>query len=654
MNKQSMCLAACLALIGVADLARADAVLQSPATNLFPTKITVGVDVRAQVETTILDLEFSPLVNAMDDYVLTVPSPPGAYSVGVDIDRGQGFSPVPIQDRVPPPGAGSGPQATAEVKAWVGNTPLLASLDQLGAGPLTIRVRFLRLLRRYKGQVSFNVGVDRSPLRGANDPAPATSLTAHIRSFRPLTTLFGQGMPAKLTKTSPTEAIFSVAPTLLSGSLRTQITYAEQSSGIHLQFLAHRTPTADPLGGTAGYFLLVVDADTIAPELTPPRTLNLVIDRSGSMQGDKIDQARMAAMAMLANLHPDDRFNLHAFNEDVESWSAAPVLATSTNIGGAKKFVAALDADGSTNLDDAITAGLGVCPSAEQRFDAMVLISDGLPTVGVTDPAQIYKNSLVHNCHESRIFTFSVGQGADVSLMEALARSAHGRNFVLNDAQAQSELATAVKELFEDIHAVRVTDLSVTIAGVQPAQVLPEQPMDLFNGGQVLVVGRYAAPGTSAAAVTGDVNGKPFAKSIAIDAPAVIADSEFIKFVWATEMVGKLLADMARGGDHDQLEQSITQLGLGYRIQTPFTSFATSSGSGSSGSGSSGGGSGSSGSYPGNYSGGGAGDLDLLLFGLLALVPLARRAEPGSHSGVRSGARPWARARRGAGVRSGG
>ena len=620
MNRRVWCAgAALLAILGLTGRAMAGAVLQSSTDNHFPQKITVAVDVRAQVETTTLLLEF-PVLVADGDYVLTVPSPKGAYSVGVDLDRGTGFEEVPIQDRAPPPGAGSGSQATAAVKAWVGNTPLLASLENLKAGPLTIRTRFLRLLRRHKGQVSFEVGVDTCPLRGAAT-LPTAGLSARVRTFRPMVTVFGQGTPAKLDKPSSTEAVLSVAPATLAGSLRTQITYEEQSSGIHVSFLAHRTPTADPLGGTSGYFLLLVDADTIPVELTPPRTINLVIDRSGSMQGDKIDQARKAALAMLDNVHAADRLNLHSFNEQVDSWKGQPVDATSGNISAAKSFISALGAGGSTDLNDAIIAGLGgsSCGQPNQRFDAMVLISDGLATAGVTDPVAIHNNSLLHNCQESRIFTFSVGQGADIALLEAVARSARGRNFVLNDAQAATELAEAVRQLFEDIHAVRVTDLSVGLTGIQPQQMLPEKPMDLFNGGQVVMVGRYGTPGSGAATVKGDVNGKPFSQSIAVAAPAMAADNEFIKYVWATEMVGKLLADMARGGDQAQLEQSITQLGLGYRIQTPFTSFATPPPTSSGGGG---------GSYPGNYSGGGdygGGDLDLLLLGLLGLVPLARR-----------------------------
>jgi Ca-activated chloride channel family protein len=629
---------AALIALTLCGTAAADAVLESPAGTLFPTDISIEADVRAQVETTTIVLTF-PALTVAGDHVLTVPSPRGAYSVGVDVDQGQGFVRLPIAQRAPPPGAGSGPGASAALRAWQGSTPLLASLDRLQPGPLSVRVRFLRLLRRHQGRVSFEVGADRCPLRDSAVAPPTVSLSARVRTFRAMASLFTQGAAPKITKPSSTEALLALAPTTLAGSVRTTINYEEQGKGIQLGFLAHRTPSADPLKGSSGYFLLLLDADTVAPELSPPRTLNLVIDRSGSMQGGKIEQARLAALAMLDNLQPDDKINLHSFNDQVDSWQSGPVLADPANLAAAKSFISALGAGGSTDLDAAITTALGGTPcggaAPDPRYDALILLSDGLPTAGITDSAKIYHRSMAYNCEESRIFTFAVGQGADVALLEAIARSSRGRNFILNDSQATTELAEAVRELFEDIYAVRVTDLSVTLDGIQAHDVLPEKPTDLFNGGQVVVVGRYRDPGKGAVQVTGDAGGVPFARTVPVQAPGLIDDNEAIKYVWATEMVGKLLADMARGGDVAELEQRITELGMGYSIQTPFTSFATPSappatGGGGSGGGGTGGGGGSS---PGSYSGGGGssggwggGDVDpLVLLALLGLAPLVWR-----------------------------
>jgi len=624
----------CAALTGAlmfasAPAARADAVLQGPKGNLFPNEVAVDVQVRAQVEVTTVVLAFSALADR-GDHVLTVPSPQGSYPVGVDLDRGKEFVELPIKDEAPPPPAG-GSGASVEMKAWVQQRPLTATLRDLTTGTLSIRVRFLRLLRRHQGKVTFQVGAAPCPLRQPSDGVASYTLSARVRTARAMQDISTTGTPAKLQKSSPTEALLSVAKTLLGKKAKTTISYQEQSKGIQAQFLAHRAPSADPQGGKAGYFLLLLDADNVSAETTRPRTLSLVIDRSGSMSGYKLVQAKKAALAMLDNLRSGDRFNMHAFDHEVSSWRTAPQPANTSTVSTAASFANALTARGNTDLNSGIITGLGgkKCPAGSSpgsRYDAMILLSDGLPTFGVKDKATIHKNSMLYNCNESRIYTFSVGHGADVALLEAVARTARGKNYKLDNSQADNALADMARRLFEDIYAVRVTDLSLAVTGISPHDVLPERPPDLFNGGQVVLVGRYKTPGVGTAKITGRAEGKAHVTTLALSAPATEQDNGFIKFVWATEKVGQLLAAMGKGGDYNSLKKQITALGLAYRIQTPFTSFSTPSGGGSSG-GSSGGG--YSGGGSGGFSGGGyggSGDAGLLtLLALLGLIPLARR-----------------------------
>ena len=614
-------------MVAGAGSARADAALQGPNGNIFPKAVTIDAQVRAQVEVTTVVLTFPALADR-GDHVLTVPSPQGSYPVGVDLDRGKGYLELPIKDEAPPPPAG-GSAASAAMKAWVKQKPLTANLRDLAPGALTIRVRFLRLLRRHKGKVSFQVGAAPCPLRQTSDGVASATISVRVRTSRPLQDISTSGTPAKLQKNAVNEALLSVAKTLLSSPVLTEVSYEEQSKGIQAQFLAHRSPTADPLGGKAGYFLLLLDADSVSAETTQPRTLSLVIDRSGSMSGSKLAQAQQAALAMLDNLRSGDRFNIHAFDDKINSWRTSPQPANTSTLSTASAYAKALTARGSTDLNGGIIAGLGgkTCPagaSPGSRYDAMILLSDGLPTFGVTDKATIHKNSMLYNCNESRIYTFAVGYGADVALLEAVARTARGKNFVLDNSQASTALASMARMLFEDIYAVRVTDLSLALTGISHHEVLPERPPDLYNGGQVVLVGRYKTPGTGTAKITGRAEGVGHVTSLALTAPATEQDNVFIKYVWATEKVGQLLAAMGKGGDYSSLKKQITALGLAYRIQTPFTSFSSPSPGGYSGGGSSGSGGYSGGSSSGGFSG--SGDVGLLtLLALLGLVPLARR-----------------------------
>ncbi len=609
--------------------ARADAVLKSDKVTLFPTRVEVRVKVVAQVEVTEVRLQF-PDVPQRADYALTVPGPEDAFSMGVDLDRGQGYKELGMVAESPHAGAAGGSGADSAVAKWQGSAPLLADLADLAPGPLSVRVWFQRLLRRYKGKVEFKVGVSRCPLRSGTMLNPSVLVEVDCKTFRPLASFTAQGAGVAVAKPAADRAVASLNTTLASDATVT-ISYEEQSKGIHANFLTHRTPTADPTGGTDGYFMLILDADEIKAEDALPRRLGLVIDQSGSMSGSKIEQARKAALAMVSILREGDHFNIHTFNQSVHSFWSAPVPASAANLNSAKGAIEQLYAAGSTNLDDGIKAGLGAGASVHDggRFDAMVLLSDGQPTAGVTDPGQILKNSLSYNKLESRIYTFAVGTGADRNLMEALARSSRGRSFVLNNMQADKDLADKVKRLFEDIYAVRVVDISVSVLGLTTSEVLPRQAADLFSGGQMILVGRYSHQGAGTARLTGRAGVVPYQHDVLIDAPDTNKENVFIKYVWATEMVGQLLADMVGKRNDSALQDRISKLGMAYRIQTPYTSFSSK---GTSPSGGAYYGSGYASSEDGcscdvtSPAGSGTGSLLLVLLGLVALRRRRRRS----------------------------
>ncbi len=609
-----------------ASSAHADAVLSSQSERLFPEQIELNVEIRAQVEVSTYLLHFENVENS-GDYVLTVPGPQGAYVIDVDMNQGAGFVQTAMVGEAPPPSLGGSNDAQdPDVAAWLGTDPLRADFAELEAGPLTVRVRFLRLLRRHEGEVAFDTGIVRSPLRPTSASAPAFTGTLVLSTSRSLVNLDVAGDGVLVNQQSQGATISWQSSG--ANDSRISILYREASADIDVHFLAHRTPSADPLGGTEGYFMLIVDAANASVASAQARTLSMVIDKSGSMEGQKMVQAKDAARAMLDHLGPQDAFNIVTFADGPNGFQDEPVTASAANIEAARDFIKDIFAGGGTNLNQGILSGLSGITTDPDQFDAMIVLSDGLATSGVTEPPRIHDNALLANEAKARMFTFSIGSGADRTLMEALARSNRGRHFDLNDAQATQEMLVRVNELFEDIRVVRLTDLEVDADSVGAEDVLPEQMHDLFSGGQAVLVGRYSSPvaGTAAVRITGNDNGAGFLRSISVSAPEVEDDNAFIKHLWASEKVGALLAQMSTGGNYNSLRSQIIELGLAYRIQTPFTSFAAPPGGGGGGGG---GGNGSGGGWSGG------GELDTpasrlpsgLLAALLALgsVVLWRR-----------------------------
>lgn len=548
--------------------ARADAILVAGGDQRFPTAIDVDVAVRAQVESTTYLLTFAPLT-ARASHSLTLPSPAGAVPIGVDVDRGDGFAPIPVEAVAPAPASGGA--SDPALVAWHGTTPLVAELHDLAPGPLTVRVRFVRLLRRVGGEVAFDVGARRCPARDLYDPGARVQVHVRVATDRDLALFTATGGTGTTVQPGVRFATAATAATDLTGDQIVHVRYREQGGGIHVQLVAHRTPDADPMGGDAGYFLLLVDADMVGAGV--PRTVGMVLDRSGSMAGDKIAQARAAARVMLDHLEPADRFALHAFDDGVVSFAPAPVASTAANLAAARAWIDGVTDRGGTDLDRGLRTGLAAPPEPD-RFDALVLLSDGVATAGETDDQVILANAAQAAAARTRIFTVSVGRDADIPLMEALARHNRGRHLDLNDAQAALELADRVRDLFEDIHDVRLTDLALTVDGVGATDTLPEAPPDLFAGGQVAIVGRYQQPGVATVRITGQQGAQPFSQVIAADAPARIETDDVIRYVWATEQVRALMAQLADGGDAAAIQAAIEAIGVAYRIQTPFTRYA--------------------------------------------------------------------------------
>jgi hypothetical protein len=560
-----------LTLVGVAgSTARADAIVTRDDTQLFPTRIDISIEVRAQVEATTVVLELPP-IEVAGNYTLTMPMPDGASPIGVDIDRGAGFVPLPTVLGEPPSASGSG-TTDPLYEAWLGTAPLGVALQQLEPGPLTARVRFVRILRRVGSLVAFQVGSRRCPLRAAWDLGAPTTVRFGLGTARDLATFLAISSTVDTSSVALDVAARGArfdAPAAV-GDAVVDVSYAEVSSGIDVQLVTHRTPTSDPMGGDAGYFLLLVDADDL-PSNTP-RAISMVIDHSGSMGGDKIVQARDAARAMLDYLRPTDSFTIHIFDDVIDSFREAPVPATAENIAAARTFIKAIEASGATNLDGGLQASLAA-PTDSARFDATVMLSDGLATAGETDDRTILARAW-SAAGDTRIFTFSVGGDADFPLMQALAQGSRGRHVDLNHAQAARDLVLHARQLFQDIRDVRLTDLALEVSNLGIADALPEKMPDLFSGGQVIVVGRYTTPGTGELRITGLEGPVPFSETYLFEAPALTEGNEIIKYVWASEKVRTLMATLADGADRTTVRADIEALGLAYRIQTPYTHYS--------------------------------------------------------------------------------
>jgi len=236
---------------------------------------------------------------------------------------------------------------------------------------------------------------------------------------------------------------------------------------------------------------LLVDLTAPSSRQEPTRTpLNtaFVLDRSGSMDGAKITLARHAIDAAIGALGERDRFAVVAYDDRVEVVTpSAP--ATGANRGAASRALAAIDARGSTNLFEGWMRGCGEVAANQGLADAgmhrVLLMSDGLANIGVTDRDELVKHAGELWRRGVATWTFGFGADFDEDLMERMAVAGGGQSFSVESPQQIRDYVTnAVGEALDVV--ARGAELRIEA----PEGVLVE-PLSLFGShrrGQVTVV----------------------------------------------------------------------------------------------------------------------------------------------------------------------
>ena len=368
---------------------------------------------------------------------------------------------------------------------------------------------------------------------------------------------------------SPTHAI----DTRTTGG-RLEITVSSGAAGDVELFLPLRRPVAGATvlthasGTEDGYFMLLLAPAPAGRAQSVSRDLTLVVDISGSMSGTKLEQAKAALQQALGTLSPNDRFRIIAFSSAVRSFREQPVPATTANLTDAREFVDGLGAEGGTNLAGAIEAALRGNDDAE-RLAQIVLISDGVPSVGEQAPDRIASDAAAR-IGRARIFPFGVGHDVNTYLLDRLASEGRG---AVEYVPPGASVETAVGTLMAKLRHPALVDLRIAESPVELVSLQPGRIPDLFYGEELVVVGRYRQRGSGRVVVTGSRHGT----RERVETEASFGQSEagngFIPRLWASRRIGELTRTMRVEGPSDVLIQEIRDLGLRFGILTEYTSY---------------------------------------------------------------------------------
>jgi Ca-activated chloride channel homolog len=341
-------------------------------------------------------------------------------------------------------------------------------------------------------------------------------------------------------------------------------TLSEKDFGLSLM-------TYRPEADKPGMFLVLLSPKTeIDDSKRVPRDVVFVLDTSGSMKdGGKIQQVKKALAFCLGKLDPKDRFAVVQFSTTAQTFADKWTEASEANGKKAQEWAEKFEAGGGTNVSEALQTALGL-PTEEGRLTTVMFLTDGQPTVGVTDPPELLKKVKENNKRGLRIFTFGVGDDVNTHLLDRMANDTGGLPEYVRDTEAVDGKVT---RLFSKMSYPVLTDLALEIPGVKVTEMFPKQPPDLFRGSQVVVLGTYEGSGPSAIRLKGQMGKKAEEYVYEGNFAAKSADRTFIGPLYAHRKIGFLLDQIRLHGENKELKDEVVRLSLAYGIETPYTSY---------------------------------------------------------------------------------
>ncbi|HXG91710.1 MAG TPA: VIT domain-containing protein [Blastocatellia bacterium] len=323
--------------------------------------------------------------------------------------------------------------------------------------------------------------------------------------------------------------------------------------------------------GEDGYFLLMLSPKIeFDKRRISAKDVIFVIDVSGSMEGDKILQAKEALrFGLTRTLNENDSFNIVAFESNAHPMSRGLVPVTRASIERALSFIDKLKADGGTNINDALVSAMKMFAGGEHPH-IIVFVTDGQ---GNDPPDQTLVKVREVNNVRARLFTFGVGADVNQVFLEQLAAQNKG---AFSNIADQSQLNLMLSTFFSKVSQPVLSDLRVDFGPVSVDRVQPAELPDLYTRSQIRIFGRYSNQEdleNVTVALTGRMNEQYQRFDFGgLHFPLFTTDKDFLPKLWATERVGALLAEIRVSGERPELKQEVIDLAHEFNLVTPYTS----------------------------------------------------------------------------------
>jgi len=363
-----------------------------------------------------------------------------------------------------------------------------------------ITLQYTQVLRADTGAVEYAAPL---ALHASRHPSAATAVAARVRieSDAPIGAIYSPTHDVDVARPEKGVAIASFETTDAGAADSFKLHYAtevDSNAPIGLSLLTFRPDEKE-----AGHFLLIATPTTPddAAENVAEKDIVFVLDTSGSMAGEKIEQAKGALRFCLNSLNPGDRFEVARFSTEPERLFDGLSENTKETRRKALEFVETFRASGGTAINDALLAALEPlgARTKKARPYVVVFLTDGLPTVGETNKDVILANlsKRLAGGEAARVFCFGVGDDVNTHLLDEIATRTRA---VSQYVAPQEDIEIKVSRFYGKISDPALSSIELAFenqggADVRTMRVHPRALPDLFKGDQLIVLGRYEGSG---------------------------------------------------------------------------------------------------------------------------------------------------------------
>jgi Ca-activated chloride channel family protein len=394
-----------------------------------------------------------------------------------------------------------------------------------------------------------------------NTPLDNQSIRVEVRSDEEIRAIYSPSHNVAIDRDGDFRATVGYEAAGVKADQDFELYYSVTPEDIGLNLLSYRE------SGEDGFFLMLVAPPVEAnPDEVVAKDVILVVDTSGSMDGEKMVQAKEAAAFVVDNLNPRDRFNIVSFSTGVRSFSRG--LTAASDAGDYQSFINSLEALGGTNISQALLEA--VAQADNERPTTVIFLTDGLATEGIVDTPQLLSSVEQQTPGNVRIFAFGVGDDVDTFLLDSLAQGHGGATTYVRPGQQIDE---AVSGFYAKVSTPVLADISLDFDNVIVEQLYPQSLPDLFAGTQLVLAGRYRDGGPATITLNGMVNGREQTFVYEDNVFRSLGGDDFIPRLWATRAIGNMLTQIRLHGEDPELVQSVINLSIRYGIITPYTSY---------------------------------------------------------------------------------